>query len=229
MSEVTVHNIYIIKQTCLMMTLSAIVWASTMVLAGGGAAASLHGLSPIEKYRALQHISPLCAVANDQPSDASAILNSEVAPRSDPPAGFKRAAMIDPVTPQSYSLSFAEKVLPIDGKVVSVDLHVEQAEAIRVRSLPRGWISSTLCPRRAKFNVSIELFSWGKDKGFPLSLEELDDRIWIVASPGENDKPLLPIIQVRVSYVLPGKNMEKTVRVETMWVESSFLRLTYIP
>jgi len=136
-----------------------------------------------------------------------------------------RAVIIEPLTPKSYVLSFvAERVLPPNAKVVGVSLEVDQAEAVRVRSMPPGWLATVVHPTRAKFGVGIDLFNWGKDQGSPVPLAEMNDRFWIVAVVGADDKPLLPSVQVWVSYILPPKG-----EVLSMQVPSSSIRLTYIP
>src|SRR4051794_1571780 len=82
------------------------------------------------------------------------------------------AVITRPVTPRSYVVSFAENVLPPNAKVTGIDLQVERAEAVRVRSMPPGWIASTFRPQGTKIESAIEWFTWGKDQGIPVLLPE---------------------------------------------------------
>lgn len=139
------------------------------------------------------------------------------------------AVMSNPVTPQSYVLSFVGEVIPPEAKVVGVVLQVDAAEAIRVRSLPPGWMASIFKPAgKEKFEVAAELLNWGEDRGVPVALADLNARFWIAARL-EDEKPAPPDIDVTVHYISPAEDKARPSVIKRVKVPFSSLNLAYIP
>lgn len=137
----------------------------------------------------------------------------------------------DPVTPQSYSLSFVDVGLPAQAKVVGVSLEIDGADGVRIRRLPSGWSSWTFRSRisASAFSVGLDYFPWGDDKGVPLDVTALDDRVWICPRFESDDRPKRPQVSVRLDYILPADDGKKSVTILRRDVPASSIKMTYIP